>query len=512
MQGAIAALAIGGVLVLGRDSLYFYNGPGGDSWKIGHGKVHLFNAHFDRDLEKARKKALDLVNRDREANGLKPLAADIRLEELAQNHAEDMAQRNYLSDFSPEGKSPSDRFIQLGGQGFVAQNIAWREEEAQVNYRQLSLIERGLMYDRRDRENLLNPQFNQFGFGIAVAPKDGEIYAVQLFRNDGTVAAQTTNASVSQSPKTATPGAQPQTMGDPFREAVNAAMAAAVAAQTAQTPQQWAIVAGSWQRAVTNMKAVAPDHPRHAIAQQKAAEYAKNFDYARNNAGNAFAVQQPATLPVKAPVQKSGQNSAQDLARTPASNPAQNLPQNSGQPPNQPSASQPGDLAANPPAAQPDWGELPGTDAFDDMAQWLKGDRQGMWFKLILTLGGAAALIFILTLEPGQWGDDDSPPPPRQDVAWHVRARQEVQKFLAVKGWFNDTPQYKLTAARPAQQVQRKLFRELLSLTQNEQVAIALIKDSMRSNPRQPANWCCEQVIKELRKDAPPTRSANRVA
>ncbi len=477
VRGAIATLVIGGgLLTFGRDSVFFYNGPGGEGWKIGNGGVHVFNAHFERDLEKTRAKALKLVNRDREANGLPLLQADIRLEEAAQKHAEDMAQRNFLSHFSPEGKAPSDRFAALGGQGFVAENIGVQGEDEQVTYRRIALLEREWMYERRDRENLLNGQFNQFGFGVAIDPTDGEVYAVQLFRNDGTSATPSTAKTETPSNQASTTAANATVAAsDPFREAVNAAMAAAVAAQTAQSPQQWATVATSWNKAITNMKAVAPDHPRYATAQQKATEYGKNFDYARQNAGSAFAVQQPA---IATPSAQTSSNSLD---------------------------------------------ELPATEAFNDAEAWWSSDAKsnwGMWFKLLLTVGGAGTLIFLLTLEPSQlFGNDKEIGKSRKssnsshsnDLPWHRRAVQEVQKFLEVKGWLNSGPEYKEQSNRPVQRVHRKLYRELLSLTQDEQAAIGLLKESMRRNPRKPVNWCCEQVIKELSKNIPPpSRSFRR--
>lgn len=467
VQGSIAALVIGGgFLFFGRDSLFFYNGLGGDGWKMGHGDVHVFNAHFDRDVEKARQKALALVNRDREANGLAPLVIDSRLDESAQKHAEDMAQRNFLSNFSPEGESPSDRFVAVGGSGFVAGNIGAQGDEEKLTYRRIAMLERAWMYERRDRENVLNPQFNQFGFGIAIDKTDGEIYAVQLFRNDGTVATQPPLKVDAATTATAT--------ANPFYHAVKAAMAAAVAAQTAQTPQEWAGVARTWQTAVVNMKAVTPDHPRYATAQQKATEYSKNFDYARQNAGAAFVAQQPATTIVDATVSNPPEAAASNGEGQPATNPgSEQVPEDS----------------------KP------------------KGNGS-LWFKLLLTLGGSAVLIFILTLEPGQLFGEQEERSSEKDSsqAWHRRAMLEVQKFLEVKGWINSPPQYKLTDARPVQRVQRKLYRELLSLTQDEQAAIGLIKDSMRRHPRKPVNWCCEQVIKELRKPSPSRSSTSRMA
>ncbi|MFN4280925.1 CAP domain-containing protein [Thermosynechococcus sp.] len=47
--------------------------------------------------------ALQLVNRDRQLNGLPPLIADELLTEVAQRPAEDMLKRQYFSHTNPEG-------------------------------------------------------------------------------------------------------------------------------------------------------------------------------------------------------------------------------------------------------------------------------------------------------------------------------------------------------------------------------------------------------------------------
>lgn len=472
-RGAIAALLVGGTLVLGgRDFLYFYNGPGGDGWKIGQGGVHLFNGHWTRDLPEVRQKALELVNRDRQANGLPPLEADSRLSQAAQQHAEDMALKAYFSDFSSEGKSPSDRFHELGGLGFVAQNIVLGQ--GRMTYRQLALMERELMYARRDRENLLNPQFDQFGYGIATHGAD--LYGVQVFRNTGEH--DTGENGISAFAPTTVPATQPspEPVGDredSFRQGVNIAMAAAVATQSAQTPPQWAAVAQQWQAAIQSMAAVPPEHPRYATAQQKVQEYGRNFDYARQNAGEVWGIVQQAAI---APSLTS------DSIKT------------------QPS----GDPASPAPSQEPS----------PTSVAWL--------LKLFLMLGGAAGLIVLLTWDPTQ-GHKEEPDPRAENrssdqrgdrassrpararsktegsAPWHRQAIQEVLAFLETKGWFNSVPPYKLTLAQPTRQIDRRLYCQLLSLTQDENATIELVKDYLREHPHRSANWCCEQAIRDLK-------------
>lgn len=74
---------------------------------------------------------------------------------------------------------------------------------------------------------------------------------------------------------------------DPFRDAVNTAMNAAELTQTAQTPEEWRVIAEQWRAAIEMMKAVPASHPRYDVAQQRALEeYPRNLDYAQSKAGD----------------------------------------------------------------------------------------------------------------------------------------------------------------------------------------------------------------------------------
>jgi hypothetical protein len=75
---------------------------------------------------------------------------------------------------------------------------------------------------------------------------------------------------------------QPES-GDVFRDAVNAAMAAANLTQTAKTGAEWQVVADTWSQAIALMQQVPSSHPRYAVAQAKAVEYQANLAYAQEN-------------------------------------------------------------------------------------------------------------------------------------------------------------------------------------------------------------------------------------
>jgi uncharacterized protein YkwD len=126
--------------------------------------------------------ALELVNRDRIAEGLPPMKIDAQLSQAAQKHAEDMLQRNYFSHYSPEGQTPTDRLAAVGRVGYPAENIAMDEDHSRhLNIRLLEGLEKRWMQSPKHRHSLMNPHYEQFGYGLAVDRKTGRVFAVQMF-------------------------------------------------------------------------------------------------------------------------------------------------------------------------------------------------------------------------------------------------------------------------------------------------------------------------------------------
>lgn len=173
------------MLGIGAAKEYFYlnNGQGGQDWQIGAPQVDVIAAQPKRSLAEIRAFALQLVNRDRQLNGLPPLVADELLTEAAQRHAEDMLKRQYFSHTNPEGRSPMDRFIALGGRGGVGENIMEQKGTPGLvlNDKLIERFQKGWMYSEGHRQNILRPEFTRFGFGIALNSARGEVYAVQMF-------------------------------------------------------------------------------------------------------------------------------------------------------------------------------------------------------------------------------------------------------------------------------------------------------------------------------------------
>ncbi len=162
-----------------------YNGNGGADWKIGAAKATIWNASQSRSPSQIQEFALELVNRDRTLNQLKPLVIDNLLSEAAQGHAKDMLARQYFDHVSPEGKNPRHRYLVVGGSPYlgVGENIAKGGVEGLgLTYSAVEKLQRGWMYSNGHRANLLTREYRKFGYGIATGTS-GQIYAVQMFSN-----------------------------------------------------------------------------------------------------------------------------------------------------------------------------------------------------------------------------------------------------------------------------------------------------------------------------------------
>jgi uncharacterized protein YkwD len=140
-------------------------------------------AYQPRSVDSLRQMALTLANQDRMQYGLPKLRSDSLLSRAAQMHAEDMLRRNYFSHYSPEGRSPSDRFSAVGGRNGAAENLlALRDSSlrrSNLSFNRLAFFERGWMGSPGHRQNLLDRRYGRFGYGVAVS--GDRLYAVQLF-------------------------------------------------------------------------------------------------------------------------------------------------------------------------------------------------------------------------------------------------------------------------------------------------------------------------------------------
>ena len=118
---------------------------------------------------------LELVNQERVASGLKPLASDPELTEVARRHSADMFARSYFAHDTPEGRDPFDRMREANVRFVTAgENLALAPS--------LQVAHKGLMNSPGHRANILFPQFGRLGIGIL----DGGIHGLMIsqeFRN-----------------------------------------------------------------------------------------------------------------------------------------------------------------------------------------------------------------------------------------------------------------------------------------------------------------------------------------
>lgn len=116
---------------------------------------------------------LDLVNRERAANGLKALTLDTSLSYVAQAKAEDMQQRGYFSHTSPTYGSPFDMMRSFGiSYRSAGENIAKGQKTPEA-------VMTAWMNSSGHRKNILGSSYTKLGVGYV--NKNGTTYWVQMF-------------------------------------------------------------------------------------------------------------------------------------------------------------------------------------------------------------------------------------------------------------------------------------------------------------------------------------------
>jgi uncharacterized protein YkwD len=138
-----------------------------------HERVNLpYRVANTRPRPDLEARMLELLNRERSAAGLTPLAPDPELTEVARLHSSDMFARSYFAHDTPEGRNPFDR-MREGGVRFLAagENLALAPS--------LQVAHNGLMNSPGHRRNILDHQFGRVGIGIM----DGGIRGLMVTQN-----------------------------------------------------------------------------------------------------------------------------------------------------------------------------------------------------------------------------------------------------------------------------------------------------------------------------------------
>jgi uncharacterized protein YkwD len=144
--------------------------PGSDE------RVELpFTVADTRPRPELEARMLEMVNEERRAAGLSPLAPDPEMTEVARRHSADMFARGYFAHVTPEGADPFDR-ARAAGLSFrtAGENLALAPT--------LRIAHTGLMNSPGHRANILRPEFGRLGVGVMDGGARG-LMVTQNFRN-----------------------------------------------------------------------------------------------------------------------------------------------------------------------------------------------------------------------------------------------------------------------------------------------------------------------------------------
>lgn len=111
---------------------------------------------------------LDLVNRDRAAQGAGTLNGDSRLHDAARAHSQDMAVNDFFSHTGSGGTSPGDR---IAAEGYSA--TAWGENIA-AGFLTAESVVAAWLDSPGHRDNMRNGLFTDAGIGLVEAGADAD--------------------------------------------------------------------------------------------------------------------------------------------------------------------------------------------------------------------------------------------------------------------------------------------------------------------------------------------------
>ncbi|MDQ6712322.1 MAG: CAP domain-containing protein [Candidatus Dormibacteraeota bacterium] len=119
-----------------------------------------------------------LINQDRAANGVAPLAYSAALGRVAQYRAQDMLSRNYFSHYDPStGQLAFVGLLRLWGIPYstAGENIAWSTNPS------MGAINTMFMNSPEHRANILKAPYHRVGLGVA--SNGAKIMVVEVFSN-----------------------------------------------------------------------------------------------------------------------------------------------------------------------------------------------------------------------------------------------------------------------------------------------------------------------------------------
>lgn len=145
-----------------------------------------------------------LINQQRQMHDLPLLAFDPKLADIARQHSQDMAQRNFFSHQTPEGKTPSDRgqaahynsrkdykgyfTYGLGENIFMSHiyhSVTYYNQVPKYDWMTQSDIAQstvdGWMSSPGHRQNILTACYDKEGIGVAICKERNQVYVTENF-------------------------------------------------------------------------------------------------------------------------------------------------------------------------------------------------------------------------------------------------------------------------------------------------------------------------------------------
>jgi uncharacterized protein YkwD len=130
------------------------------------------------NVESNEREIFDLINQERNRKGLGELAWDANLSRLARDYSQKMARENFFSHYDGNGEAVNDRAkaMRIRNWSKIGENLFFCEGYGNPN----AMAVRGWMKSPTHRDNILDPDYNVSGIGIALA-ESGRIYITQVF-------------------------------------------------------------------------------------------------------------------------------------------------------------------------------------------------------------------------------------------------------------------------------------------------------------------------------------------
>lgn len=122
-------------------------------------------------LSQLQSELLNEINKSRSKYGLPPVTLSAELNNLSQQHSDDMAENNFFSHINLGGMTPDARRLGAGIKTPVGENIA---KDTSILFAHF-----GLMRSAAHRSNILNPDWERVGIGISL--KDNYLIITEEF-------------------------------------------------------------------------------------------------------------------------------------------------------------------------------------------------------------------------------------------------------------------------------------------------------------------------------------------